>query len=147
MWIQVLCKNGYFNYVKPAHLDRLLKEDRVICFPRKDGFVLVGQHPTREPISERYLGVERRKETWPSQCAITLLLKYRNGRPHFRSRPFLCLIKGQFRVFTQEATFVKSSEFSIITTYFHVAKKHKQWSAKDIRKGLQRIFLGKERMY
>ena len=47
MLIKVLHNNGSYDYVKPAILDSLIQQDKIISFYRKPGIAILGIHTIR----------------------------------------------------------------------------------------------------
>ena len=60
MLIRVLRYDGYYDYVKPRILDRLIESDEIISFYRQTGPVVLGVDKVRSAQSDPYGGPERR---------------------------------------------------------------------------------------
>jgi CheY-like chemotaxis protein len=58
--IQVLFKSGDIDMVDAQSLDRLVREQELICFRRQDGVAVIGRDPVRSNRSNEYCGPERR---------------------------------------------------------------------------------------
>jgi hypothetical protein len=51
---------GYYDYVKPQLLDRLIESEEIISFYRNSGVVVLGIDAIRAPRETPYAGAERR---------------------------------------------------------------------------------------
>ena len=60
MLIRVMHNEGYYDYVKPQLLDRLIETDEIISFYRESGVVVLGIDPVRASQETSYAGAERR---------------------------------------------------------------------------------------
>ena len=60
MLIRVLHNDGYYDYVKPQVLDRLIESEQIISFYRQSGPVVLGVDRIRSSQSGAYRGPERR---------------------------------------------------------------------------------------
>jgi len=60
MLIRVLHNEGYYDYVKPQVLDRLIESGQIISFYRQTGPVVLGVNSIRSSQSCEYRGPERR---------------------------------------------------------------------------------------
>jgi len=58
--IRVLHTDGYYDYVKPQLLDRLIESEEIISFYRQTGRVVLGVDSVRSSQSGSYDGPERR---------------------------------------------------------------------------------------
>lgn len=58
--IHVLFKSGETGFVDPRALNRLIADDRLLCFRRRDGVALIGRDPIRTGRRATYSGPERR---------------------------------------------------------------------------------------
>lgn len=60
--IPVVDRKGKFSRVPPRELDQLIEQERILGFKRRDGWVILGEDPVREPHSSHaYHGPERRR--------------------------------------------------------------------------------------
>lgn len=60
MLIRVLHNAGYYDYVKPDLLDRLIDKKEIISFYRHNGVVVLGKDKVRSRTTSSYSGPERR---------------------------------------------------------------------------------------
>lgn len=60
MLVRVLHNAGYYDYVKPTLLDRLIEEEEIISFYRQSGVVVLGVDSVRSQKAIGYSGTERR---------------------------------------------------------------------------------------
>ena len=60
MLIRVLHNDGYYDYVKPQMLNRLIESEEIISFYRQTGPVVLGVDRVRSSQSVEYSGPERR---------------------------------------------------------------------------------------
>lgn len=60
MLVRVLRNQGYYDYVKPQLLDRLIENEEIISFYRNSGVVVLGVDPVRSSQKQPYTGSERR---------------------------------------------------------------------------------------
>jgi hypothetical protein len=60
MLIRVMHNKGYYDYVKPQLLDRLIKNEEIISFYRASGVVVLGAGSVRSSQKRHYAGSERR---------------------------------------------------------------------------------------
>lgn len=60
MLIRVKRDEGYYDYVKPQLLDRLIKAEKITSFYRSNGLVVLGIDPVRSTAETPYTGSERR---------------------------------------------------------------------------------------
>jgi hypothetical protein len=60
MLIRILRNKGYYDYVKPQMLDRLIETEELVSFYRTSGPVVLGVDPVRSSQSKAYTGDERR---------------------------------------------------------------------------------------
>ena len=60
MLIRVLYNDGYYDYVKPQLLDRLIASNEIITFYRQGGPAVLGVDRVRSSQRSDYLGPERR---------------------------------------------------------------------------------------
>lgn len=60
MMIQVLFNSGDIDMVDTQTLDRLLGEQQIFCFRRRDGVAVIGRDPVRSNRSGEYSGPDRR---------------------------------------------------------------------------------------
>jgi CheY-like chemotaxis protein len=60
MMIQVLFNSGDIDMVDTQTLDRLLGEQQIFCFRRRDGVAVIGRDPVRSNRSSEYSGPDRR---------------------------------------------------------------------------------------
>lgn len=60
MLVRVLHNAGYYDYVKPSLLDRLIEEEEIISFYRQSGVVVLGVDSVRAQKAISYGGPERR---------------------------------------------------------------------------------------
>jgi len=60
MLVRVLHNTGYYDYVKPTLLDRLIEEKEIISFYRQSGVVILGRDKIRTRQASVYSGPERR---------------------------------------------------------------------------------------
>jgi hypothetical protein len=60
MLIRILRNKGYYDYVKPQMLDRLIETEEIVSFYRTSGPVVLGVDPVRSSQSKAYTGDERR---------------------------------------------------------------------------------------
>ena len=60
MLIRVLYNDGYYDYVKPQLLDRLIEANEIITFYRQNGPAVLGVDRVRSSQSGDYAGPERR---------------------------------------------------------------------------------------
>ena len=60
MLLRILHNEGYYDYVKPQMLDRLIETKEIISFYRTTGVVVLGIDPVRSPRKKSYVGDERR---------------------------------------------------------------------------------------
>jgi hypothetical protein len=51
---------GYYDYVKPVLLDRLIETEEIISFYRESGVVVLGIDQVRSSQNTSYAGAERR---------------------------------------------------------------------------------------
>ena len=58
--IQVLFKSGDIDVVDAKSLDRLVREQELLCFRRQDGVAVIGRDPVRSNRPNEYRGPERR---------------------------------------------------------------------------------------
>ena len=60
MLIRVMRNKGYYDYVKPQLLDRLIEDEEIISFYRASGVVVLGAGSLRSAQKQHYAGSERR---------------------------------------------------------------------------------------
>lgn len=60
MLVRVLHNKGYYDYVKPQMLDRLIETKEIISFYRTTGPVVLGIDPVRSSQHKSFQGSERR---------------------------------------------------------------------------------------
>jgi hypothetical protein len=60
MLVRILRNKGYYDYVKPQMLDRLIATEEIVSFYRTTGPVVLGVDPVRSSQSKAYAGEERR---------------------------------------------------------------------------------------
>jgi len=60
MLVRILRDKGYYDYVKPQMLDRLIETEEIISFYRTSGPVVLGVDPVRRSQNQAYPGDERR---------------------------------------------------------------------------------------
>lgn len=60
MLIRVMHNKGYYDYVKPQLLDRLIQSEEIISFYRQSGVVVLGADLVRSSQRKHYVGAERR---------------------------------------------------------------------------------------
>lgn len=60
MLIRVMHNEGYYDYVKPQLLNRLIEAKEIISFYRQSGVVVLGADTLRSSQRESYVGDERR---------------------------------------------------------------------------------------
>ncbi len=60
MLIRVMHNEGYYDYVKPQLLDRLIENEDIISFYRTSGVVVLGAGSVRSSQKRHYTGSERR---------------------------------------------------------------------------------------
>lgn len=60
MLVRVLRNAGYYDYVKPGMLDRLIEKEEIISFYRQSGVVVLGVDQIRSKRHSSYSGPERR---------------------------------------------------------------------------------------
>lgn len=60
MLIPVLKLNGDYVEVQDVVIDKLLAAGEIMSFLRSDGWVLLGEDPTRANVTNSYHGPERR---------------------------------------------------------------------------------------
>ncbi len=60
MLIRVMRNKGYYDYVKPQLLDRLIESEEIISFYRNSGVVVLGIDAVRSSQRTPYTGSERR---------------------------------------------------------------------------------------
>jgi hypothetical protein len=60
MLVRVLRNKGYYDYVKPQMLDRLIETEEIISFYRTTGPVVLGVDPIRRSQNKMFAGDERR---------------------------------------------------------------------------------------
>jgi|GEM_PF-2143897 len=60
MLVRILRNDGYYDYVKPQMLDRLIAKEEIISFYRTRGLVVLGVDPVRRTEKKAYAGGERR---------------------------------------------------------------------------------------
>ncbi len=60
MLVRILRNKGYYDYVKPQMLDRLIEAEVIVSFYRTSGPVVLGVDPVRGSQSKAYVGDERR---------------------------------------------------------------------------------------
>lgn len=60
MLIRVMHNMGYYDYVKPQLLDRLIKDEEIVSFYRESGVVVLGADLVRSSQRKHYVGSERR---------------------------------------------------------------------------------------
>ncbi len=60
MLIRVMRNKGYYDYVKPQLLDRLIESEEIISFYRNSGVVVLGIDSVRSSQKAPYIGSERR---------------------------------------------------------------------------------------
>ena len=60
MLVRILRDKGYYDYVKPQMLDRLIETEEIISFYRASGPVVLGVDPVRRSLNTAYAGGERR---------------------------------------------------------------------------------------
>jgi len=60
MLVRILRNDGYYDYVKPQMLDRLIAKEEIISFYRIRGLVVLGVDPVRRTENKAYAGDERR---------------------------------------------------------------------------------------
>lgn len=60
MLLRVLYNDGYYDYVKPQLLERLIQTRRIVSFYRKDEVVVLGIDRVRDSRGRSYRGNERR---------------------------------------------------------------------------------------
>jgi hypothetical protein len=60
MLVRILRNKGYYDYVKPQMLDRLIEAEEIISFYRTSGPVVLGVDPVRRAENKSYVGEERR---------------------------------------------------------------------------------------
>jgi len=66
--IQVLFKSGDIDVVDAKSLDRLVREQELLCFRRQDGVAVIGRDPVRSNRSNQYCGPERRNYLRKQAC-------------------------------------------------------------------------------
>ena len=62
MLIKIKYHNDTFDYIKPWHLDRLIKANWIKAFCRRTGWVVIGMDRIRGGGEDNYQGTERRKK-------------------------------------------------------------------------------------
>lgn len=60
MLIRVMRNEGYYDYVKPQLLDRLIETEKIISFYRQSGVVVLGADVIRSSQRNPHPGVDRR---------------------------------------------------------------------------------------
>ena len=60
MLVRILRDKGYYDYVKPQMLDRLIETEEIVSFYRTSGPVALGVDPVRRSQKTAYVGDERR---------------------------------------------------------------------------------------
>ena len=60
MLVRILRNKGYYDYVKPQMLERLIETEEIVSFYRNSGPVVLGVDPVRSSQSKAYAGNERR---------------------------------------------------------------------------------------
>jgi hypothetical protein len=60
MLVRILRNDGYYDYVKPQILDRLIEKEEIISFYGTRGLVVLGVDPVRRTENKAYAGDERR---------------------------------------------------------------------------------------
>ncbi len=60
MLVRILRNKGYYDYVKPQMLERLIETEEIVSFYRNSGPVVLGVDPVRSSQSKAYAGDERR---------------------------------------------------------------------------------------
>jgi hypothetical protein len=60
MLVRILRNKGYYDYVKPQMLDRLIETEEIVRFYRASGPVVLGVDPVRSTQNKAYVGDERR---------------------------------------------------------------------------------------
>ena len=60
MLVRILRDKGYYDYVKPQMLDRLIETEKIVSFYRTSGPVVLGVDPVRRSQNTAYVGDERR---------------------------------------------------------------------------------------
>jgi hypothetical protein len=60
MLVRILRDKGYYDYVKPQMLDRLIEKEEIISFYRTSGPVVLGVDRVRRSQNTAYVGDERR---------------------------------------------------------------------------------------
>ena len=60
MLVRILRNKGYYDYVKPQMLERLIEAEEIVSFYRNSGPVVLGVDPVRSSQSKAYAGNERR---------------------------------------------------------------------------------------
>lgn len=60
MLIRVMRNAGYYDYVKPQLLDRLIEAEEIISFYRQSGVVVLRAGTIRSSQRRHYVGDERR---------------------------------------------------------------------------------------
>lgn len=61
MLLRVLLNDGYYDYVKSQHLERLINTCGIISFYRKNGVVVLGVDRVRSSQEGSYAGSDRRE--------------------------------------------------------------------------------------
>ena len=60
MLVRILRNKGYYDYVKPQMLERLIETEEIVSFYRNSGPVVLGVDPVRSSQSKAFAGDERR---------------------------------------------------------------------------------------
>jgi hypothetical protein len=60
MLVRILRNKGYYDYVKPQMLDRLIETEEIVSFYRTSGPVVLDVDPVRRAPNTSYAGDERR---------------------------------------------------------------------------------------
>ena len=60
MLVRILRNKGYYDYVKPQMLERLIEAEEIVSFYRNSGPVVLGVDPVRSSQSKAFAGDERR---------------------------------------------------------------------------------------
>ena len=60
MLVRILRNKGYYDYVKPQMLERLIETEEIVSFYRTSGPVVLGVDPVRSSQSKAFAGDERR---------------------------------------------------------------------------------------
>jgi hypothetical protein len=63
MLVRILRNKGYYDYVKPQMLDRLIETEEIVRFYRASGPVVLGVDPVRRASGPVVLGVDPVRRT------------------------------------------------------------------------------------